>query len=53
MKNMTDFRKTVETGVDPRLREPQIGGGGYKCNKCSHRIIRKALNIAILRDAGR
>ena len=20
MKNLTDFRKTVETGVDPRLR---------------------------------
>ena len=23
MKNVTDFRKTVETGVDPRLVIPQ------------------------------
>ena len=24
MKNLTDFRKTVETGVDPRLRPTDI-----------------------------
>ena len=26
MKNLTDFRKTVETGVDPRLPQTKVLG---------------------------
>ena len=29
MKNLTDFHKTVETGVDPRLHFPRSNKPGY------------------------
>ena len=34
MKNLTDFRKTVETGVDQRLH--MYRGGGPKSRFCTH-----------------
>ena len=41
MKNLTEFCKTVETGVDPRLRRIsinyiKIGGAGFRTPDLPH-----------------
>ena len=33
MKTLTDFRKTVETGVDPRLRRARLGSFSNSSDK--------------------
>ena len=35
MKNLTDFRKTVETGLDPRLGLATLGESSLKKKKVS------------------
>ena len=39
MKNLTDFRETVETGVDPRLIYVCFTSWGAKTKKLSHVVL--------------
>ena len=42
MKNLTDFRKTVETGVDPRLKFRRIAVHiSFTCQTLHNKVQRK------------
>ena len=56
MKNLTDFRETVETGMDPRLGHANPGkgegGGGLTLKSKASRVVLWAHYTFLLHERG-